>query len=45
MVLGTAAGLATGILTAALWPLPPPNPLKLTPFANPLSEYAAATPS
>ena len=33
-VLGIAAGLATGFLTAALWPLPPPDTPKLTPFAT-----------
>src|ERR1700681_771524 len=33
-VLGIAAGLATGFLAAALWPLPPPATPKLTPFAT-----------
>jgi serine/threonine protein kinase len=33
-VLGTLAALATGFLTAALWPLPTPDPPKLTPFAT-----------
>jgi len=33
-VIGTAAGLAAGFLAAALWPLPPPDPPKVTPFAN-----------
>ena len=33
-VFGTAAGLAAGFLAAALWPLPPPDPPKVTPFAN-----------